>query len=268
MNKYDVLIVGAGIAGLTAAIYAGRAGKSVLVLEESVLGGQIVQSLEIRNWPGENSISGLDLMKKMAKQAEGFGAEIKYEKVLEITKSAEFDSVTDAGDGVRGCYNVRTDESEYLASAVIIATGTEPRKMSPMQTRDAGERPISYCATCDGALYAGKPVVVVGHGNSAKYEIKYLEGVCSKVYNVHHDEPIPKDAEAVFVAIGRVPNTSLFEDLVSLDEDGYVMASENCRTSAPGIFVAGDCRTKGLRQLVTAASDGAVSAMEAVKYLS
>ena len=128
-------------------------------------------------------------------------------------------------------------------------------------------RGISYCATCDGALYKGKKVVVVGHGNSAKHEVKYLEGICARVYNIHHDEPIPEDAEAVFVAIGRVPNTSMFEDLVSIDSEGYIVADESCKTSAPGIFVAGDVRTKDLRQLVTAASDGSIAAMEAVKYL-
>ena len=185
----------------------------------------------------------------------------------EIKKTAEFNSEADASEEVRACYNVRTDEAEYLASAVIIATGTEPRKMSEEQTLSAGKRPISYCATCDGALYKGKKVVVVGHGNSAKHEVKYLEGICAKVYNIHHDEPIPEDAEAVFVAIGRVPNTSMFEDLVSIDSEGYIVADESCRTSAPGIFVAGDVRTKDLRQLVTAASDGSIAAMEAVKYL-
>ena len=145
--------------------------------------------------------------------------------------------------------------------------GTEPRKLSEKQAADAGERPISYCATCDGALYKGKPVVVVGSGNTAKHEMKYLENICSKVYHIHHDDPIPKDAEAVFVAIGRVPNTGFVQNVVELDKSGFVVAGEDCKTSTPGIFAAGDCRTKDVRQLVTAAADGAVAAMEANKLL-
>ncbi len=268
MNRYDVIIVGAGIAGMTAAIYAVRAGKRVLTLEGQMQGGQIINTINIENWPGDMGVSGADLSQKIYQQMVELGAEMKYEEVLEIKKSAEYNSEADASDEVRACYNVRTDEAEYLASAVIIATGTEPRKMSDKQTASAGKRPISYCATCDGALYKGKPVVVVGHGNSAKHEVKYLEGICSKVYQIHHDEPIPKDAKAVFVAIGRIPNTSMFEDLVDLDENGYIVSDESCHTSALGVFAAGDCRTKNLRQLVTAASDGSIAATEAVKYLA
>ncbi|MBQ3296209.1 FAD-dependent oxidoreductase, partial [Candidatus Saccharibacteria bacterium] len=162
---------------------------------------------------------------------------------------------------------VTTDDAEYEARAIIIATGTEPRRMSNQQTADAGKRAISYCATCDGALYKGKPVVVVGSGNTAKHEMKYLEGICSKVYHIHHDDPIPEDAVAVFVAIGRIPNTKIFEGLIDLDDKGYVVAGEYCKTSAEGVFVAGDCRAKDIRQLVTAAGDGAVAADAAVRYL-
>ncbi|MBQ3293054.1 FAD-dependent oxidoreductase [Candidatus Saccharibacteria bacterium] len=268
MKKYDVVIVGAGIAGMTAAIYAVRAGKSVLVLEEKMQGGQIINTINIENWPGDMGVTGAELSQKIYQQMLDLGAEMEYEKVLEISKSAEFNSETDASNAARACYNVRTDETEYLASAVIIATGTEPRKLSDAQAADAGKRPISYCATCDGALYKNKTVVVVGHGNSAKHEVKYLEGICAKVYNIHHDEPIPEDAEAVFVAIGRLPGTGFLKNVVDLDDNGYVVADESCHTSADGIFVAGDCRTKGFRQLVTAASDGSIAAMEAVKYLS
>ena len=160
-----------------------------------------------------------------------------------------------------------TDENGYNCGAVIIATGTEPRKLSGKQAEDVGERPISYCAICDGALYKDKPVAVVGDGNTAKHEIKYLEGICSKVYNVHRDEPIPEDAEAVFVAIGRVPATELLDKFVELNSDGQVVASDDCKTSCPGVFVAGDCRTKSVRQLVTAAGDGAIAAAGALDYL-
>lgn len=255
MRKYDIVIIGAGIAGMTAGIYAVRAGKSVLVLESKVEGGQIINTVGIENWPGDLKISGVDLTRKIKTHTEALGVEYDYLDISEIRKNDDEFLIVDE------------DGEEILARAVIIATGTEPRKLDDLQTKSAGKRPISYCATCDGALYKGKPVAVVGHGNSAKHEIAYLEGICSKVYNVHHDEPIPEEAEAVFVAIGRIPNTSLFGGLVELDKSGYVVADESCHTSQPGIFVAGDCRTKDLRQLVTAASDGAVAATEAIKYL-
>ena len=253
--EYDILIIGAGMAGLTAAIYGVRASKSVLVLESKTAGGQILESRSVSNWPGSPEISGVDLMKEVEGQAKKMGAEIKYEEVSNV-------SASDGG------FLVFTEENEYKARAVIIATGTKPREMSEAQTADAGDRPISYCATCDGALYAGKPVVVVGHGNTAKYEIKYLENIASKVYNIHHDEPIPEDVEAVFVAIGRVPYTDFLRGFIELDSDGYVVADENCKTSVPGVFVAGDVRVKEVRQLVTAASDGAIAATSAINYLA
>ena len=252
--EYDILIIGAGMAGLTAAIYGARASKSVLVLESKTAGGQILESRSVSNWPGSPEISGVDLMKEVEGQAKKMGAEIKYEEVSNV-------SASDGG------FVVFAEENEYKARAVIIATGTKPREMSEGQTADAGDRPISYCATCDGALYAGKPVVVVGHGNTAKYEIKYLGNIASKVYNIHHDEKIPADAEAVFVAIGRVPYTDFLRDFVALDSNGYVVADENCKTSIPGVFVAGDVRVKEVRQLVTAAADGAVAATHAMNYL-
>ena len=255
MEQYDVVVVGAGMAGLTAGIYVSRAGKSVLVLEAGVMGGQIVSALMVENWPGDYKVSGTDLMQKIYKQATNLGVEVKYEEVLEIVKN-------------NGKFKVVTDETKYEAGAVILTIGTEPRKLSDKQMKDAGERPISYCATCDGALYKGKSVVVVGSGNTAKHEIKYLEGIASKVYHIHHDDPIPKDAEAVFAAIGRVPETNFLGDLVKLDSEGYIVASEDCLTSCSGVFAAGDCRTKSVRQLVTAAGDAAVAAEAAVNYLS
>lgn len=252
--EYDILIIGAGMAGLTAAIYGARASKSVLVLESKATGGQILESRSVSNWPGSPEISGVDLMKQVENQAKEMGAEIKYEEVSNVSAFSEG-------------FLVFADENEYKAKTVIIATGTKPREMSAEQIADAGERPISYCATCDGALYKDKPVVVVGHGNTAKYEIKYLENIASKVYNIHHDDPIPSNAEAVFVAIGRVPYTDFLRDFVALNGDGYVVSDENCKTSVLGVFVAGDCREKELRQLVTAASDGAIAATEAIRYL-
>ncbi|MBQ3441503.1 FAD-dependent oxidoreductase [Candidatus Saccharibacteria bacterium] len=255
MKEYDIVIVGAGIAGLTAAIYAVRAGKSVLILEERVEGGQIINTINIENWPGDLGISGVDLIRKITAQTTELGAEIEYEEVVNVSQE---------NDG----FLVKTEDAEYLCKALIIASGTEPRKLGDKMMNDVGKRPVSYCATCDGALYKGKKVVVVGHGNTAKHEVKYLEGICEKVYNIHHDDKIPEDAEAVFVAIGRLPLTSCFKGLVDVDEKGYIVAGEDCHTSLDGVFVAGDCRVKELRQLVTAAADGAIAATEAVKYLA
>ena len=255
MKKYDVVIVGAGIAGMTAAIYVSRANKSVLVLEERVQGGQIINTINIENWPGDMGVSGADLSQKIYKQMEELGSEVEFDKVISISRDKDE-------------FIISGEDDKYRASTVIIASGTEPRKLSEKMMLDAGKRPISYCAICDGALYKGKPVVVVGHGNSAKHEVKYLENIASKVYQIHHDDPIPEDAEAVFVAIGRVPLTSFLKDLVELDSDGYIAASEDCKTSVSGVFVAGDCRVKNVRQLVTAAADGAVAATEAIKYLN
>ena len=255
MEKYDIIIIGAGIAGMTAAIYVARAGKSALVLEGQMQGGQIINTINIENWPGDMGVSGADLTQKIYHQVNKLGVEIRYEKVAKVEQTGNKE------------WSVKTDESEYACGAIIIATGTEPRKMSEKQTQDAGKRPISYCATCDGALYKGKPVVVVGSGNTAKHEIAYLKNIASKVYHIHHDDPIPAAAAAVFVAIGRVPNAEFLKGTVQLDDSGYVVANENCETSTPGIFVAGDVRTKKVRQLVTAAADGAVSAEAACRYL-
>lgn len=257
-RQYDMIIVGAGMAGMTAAIYAKRAGLSVLVLEKKVQGGQIVHALRVDNWPGDYGVSGADLMNKIYHQMNNVGAEIEFEDVLEID---------DTGKTSSERFIVVTEDEKYSCGAIILAIGTEPRKLSERQASDVGERPISYCATCDGALYKDKTVVVVGSGNTAKHEIRYLEGICRKVYHIHHDEPIPEDAEAVFVAIGRVPGTGFLGGLVELDENGYVVAGEDCATSHAGVFVAGDCRTKNLRQLATAAGDGAVAASVAAQYL-
>ena len=253
--KYDVIVVGAGIAGMTAAIYVKRAGKSVLVLESVIHGGQIINTIGIENWPGDYGVSGADLAGRIYKQLGKLGIEVEYSEVETIEKTSEG-------------FTVKTDDDEYSCGAVILAVGTEPRRLSEKQAADAGKRAVSYCATCDGALYKGKPVVVVGSGNTAKHEMKYLENIASKVYHIHHDEPIPKDAEAVFVAIGRTPNTKFVKDLVDLSSEGYIVAEEDCKTSCSGVFVAGDCRTKQVRQLVTAAGDGSVAAEAAIDYLA
>lgn len=251
---YDVVIVGAGMAGMTAGIYLARASKKVLVLEQGAYGGQIINAMRVDNWPGDLGISGRDLMDKVEKQMIQLGAELKYEEVLNVEKEDEN-------------FRIKTDETEYLSKAVILAVGTEPRKLSKKQEESAGGKPISYCATCDGALYKGKPVAVIGSGRTAEHEMMYLEGIASKIVHLHHDEPIPEGVEAVFVAIGRVPSTEKLKGLVDLDEDGFVIADENCRTSCPGVFAIGDCRVKNVRQLVTAAGDGAIVEKAVVELL-
>ncbi len=251
---YDIIIVGAGMAGLTAALYAGRAGKKTLVLERGVHGGQIITSQNVSNWPGCPDITGADLMETVYKQVKELDVDFEYVDIDKIEK-----------DGV--IFKISGEDEAFEAKTVILAMGTVPRRLSEKQTADAGDRPVSYCATCDGAFYKGKPVVVVGSGNTAKHEMSYLEGICSKVYHIHHDDPIPEDAAAVFVAIGRVPGAGFLKDLVDVDEKGFVIAGEDCKTSEPGVFVAGDCRTKPLHQLVTAAADGAVAANAAAEYL-
>ena len=252
---YDVVIVGGGIAGLTAAIYAARAGKSTLVLEEKICGGQIINSVNIENWPGALGISGTELILNTQKQAQELGATIEFESVEKIEKLGASDGATTKG----ARFKITTDDSVYTAKNVIIAVGAEPRKLSAEQMQKVGKRPVSYCATCDGALYKGKPVVVVGSGKSAEAEIKHLEGIASKVYHIHHDDDIPEDAAIVFVAIGRVPSTDFLNGIVELDEKGYIVAGEDCKTSCEGIYAIGDCRTKAVRQLVTAAGDAAVA---------
>ena len=255
MEIYDTIIIGAGIAGLTSAIYLRRAGKTVLILEAKIHGGQIINTINIENWPGRPGISGADLMKEIYEQATNLGVEIEYEEVTSIKKSGDI-------------FTIETEDDTYQSKTIIFATGTEPRKLSAEQTAEAEGKTISYCATCDGALYKDQPVVVVGSGNTAKHETAYLENIASKVYHIHHNDHIPEDAVAVFVAIGRVPNTKIAEDLVELDSDGYIVAGEDCITSMPGVFVAGDCRTKPLHQLVTAAGDGATASEAAIHYLN
>lgn len=318
---YDIVIIGAGIAGLTAAIYARRAGKSVLVLEKEAYGGQIINTLEIENWPGDFKVSGANLMQKVYNQATALGAEVEFEQVESITKSSEYRDAKDAADEARALWLVKTEDAEYTASAIILAVGAENRKLGLPREDELVGRGISYCATCDGAFYKGKSVAIIGGGNTALDDALYLSDLCKKVYLVHRREEFRGDAatvaklkekanvemvlgfipeklegdkkleglvvkntpqagqisdpsvknlsvEGVFVAIGQVPGTTEYSELVDLDDKGYIIAGEDCHTSCPGIFVAGDCRTKSVRQLVTAASDGCIAAAAAVDFLS
>ena len=296
---YDIIIIGAGPAGLTAAIYARRALKSVLVLEESVCGGQILNTFDIENYPAEPNISGPDLAKKMSEQAKNLGAKIVFEKALEIK------------DGATKI--VKTEENEYEAKTIIIATGTKSRKLGLKNEDKFLGRGLSYCATCDGALFTGKKIAVAGGGSGALYEALYLADLAEKVYLIHRrgefrgenglvkaleekgniefilnanvksligGEKLEKievetsngtktiDLDGLFVAIGREPVIDFAKNLVETDENGFIKAGEDCKTSVEGIFVAGDTRTKSVRQIVTATSDGAIAAENAIKFLN
>ena len=298
---YDIIIIGAGTAGLTAAIYARRAFKKTLVLEASTYGGQIINTPDIENFPAAMHISGFEFATKLYEQAKELGAEIVFEKAVTIN-----DQDTDK--------TVVTDRNRYETKAVIIATGSQNRKLGLAKEEEFVGRGISYCATCDGAFYRKKKVAVIGGGNTALEDALYLSDLAEKVYLIHRrdafrgeESTVSKlqakdnvefvlnsnvtglnaheklesievtdklgntriiEVDGIFVAVGRVPQNDAFADLVELDDTGYILSGENCHTKTPGIFVAGDNRVKEVRQLVTAASDGAIAATEAVKYLS
>lgn len=298
---YDIIIVGAGPAGLTAAIYARRAQKSVLVLEAKSYGGQIINTLDIENYPVEEHISGFDFATKLYKQTKVLGTEIVFEKVVDIN---------DLGN----TKEVITTKNKYSCKAVIIATGSENRKLGLSNEDELVGKGISYCATCDGAFYKGKTVAVVGGGNTALEDALYLSDIASKIYLIHrrdefraeettveqlkkkdnvefiYNSTVTKlnaserlesievtnkdgsvktiEVNGLFVAVGRIPENQNFAKLIELDNAGYVKAGEDCKTTCKGIFTAGDNRIKEVRQLVTATGDGAVAATNAVKYIN
>ena len=296
---YDVIIVGAGPAGLTAAIYLCRAGKKVLVLEAWSYGGSIINTLDIENYPGLFHVSGFDFADKIYNQAKDLGTEFKFEKVINIINEKE--------------KKVVTSKNEYTTQAIILATGSVNRKLGLEKEEELVGRGISYCATCDGAFYKGKVVAVIGGGNTALEDALYLSDIASKVYLIHRRDEFRGDEKTVkvlksknnldfiynsniiklyasdrlnsidvensngeitnikidglFVAIGRIPENDSFKNIIDTDESGYVISNEDCKTNIDGIFVAGDNRKKDVRQLVTATSDGAIAAMEVIKYL-
>ena len=297
-----MVIVGAGTAGLTAAIYVQRANRSALVLEAKSYGGQIINTPDIENYPGIKHVSGFDFSTTLYEQATELGAKVTY---------AEVTGVDD--EGSRKVVHT-ADGTAYEAGAVIIATGARNRPLGIARERELVGRGVSYCATCDGMFFRGKDVAVNGGGNTAVEDAAYLAGVCNKVYLIHRRDQFRADAadverlrgmdnvefvlnatvtaiegdefvtgvqvtdktdgstrtlpvSALFVAIGQVPDNVAFRGVVDLDEKGYVVAGEDCLTRTPGVFAAGDCRTKGVRQLATAAGDGAVAASAAVAYL-
>lgn len=297
----DIIIIGAGTAGLTAAIYGQRAGLSCRIFEKYAPGGQIVNSPSIENYPGMYGVSGYDYSMALFDQAQKLGAAVEFAEVTGIDFSGEIKKVsTTAGD--------------FEAKAVIIANGAARRKIGCKGEDEFEGRGVSYCATCDGAFFRGKTVAVVGGGESAFEETEYLAEICDKVYLIHRrdvftaaktavDSVLKKKnvtvltnsvieeikgekavssviiknranqstatipLSAVFVAIGLSPDNGMYKDVLKLDESGYFDADENCGTDVAGVFAAGDTRKKHLRQLVTAASDGAAAATAAANYI-
>lgn len=301
-KEYDIAIIGAGTAGLSAAIYAKRAGKKVLVLEGTSYGGQIILSMDVDNYPGIKHTSGYEFATNLYEQAVDLGAEIVFEKVINIHNEQDYKMI-------------ETEESQYVSKAIIIATGLKKRLLGIDKEKELTGLGVSYCATCDGAFYKGKDVAVNGGGNTALEDALFLSEYCNKVYVIHRREEFRGETnlinklkekvnvefvlaseiirifgndklngiliknkktdterkllvEGLFVAIGQIPEKDLYMNLVETDALGYIIANEDCTTSVKGIFAAGDCRTKEIRQLVTAASDGAIAALAACKYIA
>ena len=271
---YDIVVVGAGTAGLSAAIYGVRAGKSVLVLEGASYGGQIINTPEIENYPAIKKTSGFEFATDLFNQAKDLGAEVKYEKVTGISLEGNIKKV-------------KTDKGDYDAKSVILATGAKNRPLGLPNEKKLVGSGVSYCATCDGMFYRGKTVAVNGGGNTAIEDATFLandnvefvlnsniveikeesfavSGVVVEDKNTHERREIAIDG--LFVAIGQVPDNAAFAQVVELDKAGYIVAGEDCKTKTEGIFAAGDGRTKEVRQLVTAAGDGAVAGIAAAKY--
>lgn len=298
----DILIIGAGPAGLTAALYAARAGKSVAVYEKEAFGGQIVQAHRVANYPGAPDISGMELGDRLCAQAMDAGAEVSFAAVTSLVRKED------------GSFTAETEDGPVDAKAVIFAAGAKPRKLAlPGEDALIGHG-VSYCALCDGAFFAGRDVAVVGGGNTAFSDAMALAETCRSVSIIHRRNafraeaavvaaaeavenirfmtPYTVDAllgeeklegltlvngetgeketlalEGVFVAWGRVADTDMAVPFADLDGEGFFASDENCETKTPGFFVAGDCRRKKVRQLTTAVADGTVAATAACEYL-
>ena len=294
----DVIIIGAGPAGLTAALYLRRANKKVLVFEAKSYGGQIVKAHKVENYPGILSISGYDLATNMYNQVVSLGAQIKFETVLRITEDKK----------------VVTSEGEYQAKAIILATGAENRRLNIANEQDYVGKGVSYCASCDGHFFKDQIVAVNGGGNTALEDALYLCDIASKVYLIHrrdvfrgedkyleelkkknnvefilnsqvvalegesklekikikdnNDQEQDLEVAGLFIAIGQEPKNEIFQNVVDLTDKGYIESSDGVHTKTPGIYVAGDTRVKQLRQLTTAVSDGSIAASIAIKEMN
>ena len=297
----DIIVIGAGPAGLTAAIYALRAGKSVLIFEKELFGGQITYSPSVENYPGFKQISGNEFAEHLIDQASALGAEI------------EFAAVTGILDGP--VKTVVTDSGNYECKSVIIASGSRHRHLGLEREEELTGSGISYCAVCDGAFFKGKTVAVAGGGDAALQDAIFLSERCRHVYLIHRRDTLRGEAhlesilrardnvefvlnsvieklegeqklsgilvknkltgehtqialDGLFIAVGQEPQNAPFAGLITLNNAGYADAGEDCSTATPGIFVAGDCRKKAVRQLTTAVGDGAVAGLAAVNYIN
>lgn len=287
---YDIIIVGAGPAGLTAALYALRANKKVLIFEANTYGGQILNAAKMKNYPGIKSISGFDYATALYNQVMELGAEIKYETVIRIDEDK----------------NVITNNGTYNSNAIILATGAKNRKLGIKNENEYLGKGLSYCATCDGNFYKDKIVAVVGGGNTAITDAIYLSDIVSKVYLIHRKDSFRADEtyiselkqkhnvefvlnthitrlygddilegieldnglnivlNGLFIAVGQEPKNEIFSNIINIDEKGYIISNDGVHTNIDGIYVAGDARVKELRQVVTAVSDGAIAATTAI----
>ena len=290
-----MIITGGGCSGLTSALYAARAGLSVLIIEGETVGGQIASAPVVENIPGLKSISGAQFANSLFEQVTEYGVDFELERVVKIE------------DG--SVKRVYTEDEVFEGKTVIIASGAKHRHLGIDGEERLCGSGVSYCAVCDGAFFKGKTAAVAGGGNSAAAAAEFLSGLCNKVYIIHRrdtfrfsdrylqrlqkldniefitnaeiDSLIGEsslegirlkngqiiDSDALFVCIGQEPDNEAYNSLVELDEDGYIIAGENCITNVPGIFAAGDCRRKTVRQLVTAAADGACAAISAMEYI-
>lgn len=304
---YDIIIVGGGPAGLTAAIYALRARKTVLMIEKLVIGGQVALTTNIENYPGFEAISGMDLASKMFAQAEKYGLETVYDDVVDYDITGETKKVI-------------TPNAVYEGKTVILALGASARQLDIQSEKEFAGRGVSYCATCDGNFYKNKIVTVVGGGNSSLSAVLYLSNLASKIYLVHRRETFRAEeveiqkvmsltkgenpkvvflpdskiqdlegngkvesmiienlktgetqefaTDGIFVAIGRRPDTNFLQGTIDLDDGGYIITDANMQTKIKGVYAVGDVRSGSLKQIVSAASDGAIAATKIIEYLN
>lgn len=299
---HDIIVIGAGPAGLTACLYALRSGKKVLVFEKETIGGQIATSPKVENYPSIKQISGMELATNMFDQVMELGVDFEYDEIISVEKYNDI-------------FTVKTSSDSFDAKAVIIATGVKHRKLNLPNEEELIGAGISYCATCDGPFFKNQNVAVIGDGNSAFQYALLLANYCKQVTictlfdwfladkalvdkaksldnikiitdvstieylvkdnnlsglkfkNLKTEEISTLDVQGCFIAIGQIPDNKIFENLVDLDEQGFIIANESCLTKTEGLYVCGDCRTKDVRQVTTAAADGAISAVQAVKYI-
>ena len=290
---YDIIIVGGGPAGLTAALYAARANKKILVIEAKNYGGRIIDASVVSNYPGVETMSGYEFATKLYEQVKKLNVELKLETVLSIDENK----------------NVYTNKNKYSAKAIILSTGTQNKKLKIENEEKLIGKGISYCATCDGNFYKNKVVAVIGSGNTALEDTLYLSNLASKVYLIHRKDTFTGEAKMVdeikekdnieiidnssitkingidklesivlnddkeidvdglFIAIGQEPNNMIFKNVINIDSKGYIKTDDGVHTNVKGIYVAGDAREKLLRQLTTAVSDGSIAATVAIKEM-